>query len=159
MCVVDEHEPSDGPAMAADVVLDFESHNGITGSAEAWMYGSLCSGDEDWYLVPASEFPFLPREVRVRLLARGIGWCGTSCGEIELLPAPENTVFVEVYDSSGTVLHGGFVREQGDVEFYFGAPAGDDDFYLRVYGPAEAVYPYRIYINITNVEGEGECEC
>lgn len=158
-CEADEHEPSDSPATAAAVPLEPVSPGETEATVVSWMYGSLCSGDEDWYMVPASAFPFSPRAVRVRLLARDAGWCGSTCGEIELLPAPENTVFLEVYGSSGTVLYEGLVREDGDLEFYLGSSAGDDDFYMRVHGPAEAVYSYRLYIEISNIEGEDECEC
>lgn len=158
-CAGDEHEPSDSPAAATAVPLEPALYGDTEAYAVTWMYGSLCSGDEDWYMVPASVFPFTPRSVRLRFLARDTGWCGPSCDDVVLLPAPENTVFLELYDSTGTVLHRGFVREHGDIEFYVGSPVGDDDFHVRVYGPAEAVYSYRLYVEISNLDGEDECEC
>ena len=154
-------EPDDTAATATVVSLEdmYINAAGTEGYFNEWLSSSLCSGDIDWYRVNASAFPFSPRDVRIRLLARDTGWCGASCQDVVLLPGPENTVFIELFDSNGDFLFEGDVSEIGDAGLYVGAPVGEGDFYLRIYGPAEAVYSYRLYIEISNVDGGDECEC
>lgn len=154
-------EPNNRVETATVVAVDdlYIDPSGGEGHFSEWLSSSLCSGDIDWYRVNASAFPFSPRSVRIRLLARDTGWCGPSCQDVVLLPGPENTVFLELFDSNGDFLFAGEVSEIGDASMYVGAPVGEGDFYLRVYGPAEAVYSYRLYIEISNLDGEDECEC
>jgi hypothetical protein len=139
-----------------------------------WVHGGwaitacLGGGNEDWYRIPASQLRFDldnnfegEASIRVRGLIEGGNICaGVSGCEGEPLPAlPENTLIVELYRASDKELLVTRTDTQGVVAIGSSGPDYTGDLLVRVAGPAEALYNYRLSIFIDVQGSEDECEC
>lgn len=155
-CVDDRYEPNDGPVNATVFAYSFIDSRG---RAYGMLEAVLCSGNADWYFIPTELLDYTRNVLQVRVLARDAGWCGLVCGDPELLPGPENTITVEMYDATGTWLMTGNVSERGIVGLDVQGEPVAHDLFLRIVGPASAQYPYRLHVSVQDFEGEDECEC
>lgn len=155
-CADDGYEPNQGPSSATVFAYSFIDNRG---RAHGMREAVLCSGNQDWHLVPTELLGYSRYVVQIRVLARDAGWCGLPCGDLELLPGPENTIRVEMYDATGTWLMTGNVGERGTVGLDVQGDPVAHDLFLRITGPAAAQYPYRLHITVQDFEGEDECEC
>lgn len=155
-CVDDRYEPNDGPVNATVFAYSFIDSQG---RAYGMLEAVLCSGNADWYFIPTELLDYTRNVLQVRVLARDAGWCGLVCGDPELLPGPENTITVEMYDATGTWLMTGNVSERGIVGLDVQGEPVAHDLFLRIVGPASAEYPYRLHVGVQDFEGEDECEC
>lgn len=121
----------------------------------------LCGGEDDWYRFPASSAGFTTLFFAVRAEARGADHCGPRCENLVLPDAPENSITIEVFDETQTILFASQSDLDGTLRFdvrlddveYTG------DFLIHVTGAAEATYPYTLHLWAQPEDGEDECEC
>ncbi len=162
-CADDGFEPNDDAGSAS--ALTWDHYGSGSWYEEAFVRvtdSSLCSGNDDWYLVDGSVLSDPDAYLVVRLLARDAGLCRGWCDGIVLPPGAENTISVEVYDETGTTLLNSATDDAGVVILDTWVPnaAYAAPFLVRVYGPVEAEYTYDMLVAAQSFEGNGdECEC
>lgn len=164
----DSREPNDTADAAPRVAASSSGDN------PGWIWGGweleacVAGTNEDWYRITASELRFDVAEppydgeptLRLRLQAKGASLCpGEPCNGFRLPDAPANTVTVTVYAASTmeelateSSTHGLIFIDA--VSEYF-----DEDVLVRVAGPPEALYDYRLTVSIDAYGSEDECEC
>lgn len=165
---VDALEPNDTPATA--LLLE---PSGIYDNP-AWVAGSweldACLGqaNQDWYRIESSQIPFETDEnfrgtatMHLDLEIDGASVCRWNDGcDVAPVPAiPENTVRVDVYRASTMELVVSETDAAGVIELHTSDEAFADDLLIRVFGPAEALYRYRLHVSIDVLGSEDECEC
>lgn len=158
----DADEENDSAATATVLAL-----RGSTTPGELYLTASrqqfLCRGDEDWFSVRTSYGDSIVRPSAIlfslRLQAAGAGLCGGACGDFVPEAAPENTVTVEVYNAKTMELVASDTDSQGRVWIDAFGPEFAQDVLIRVRGPQEAEYPYRLYVMVRSGYYEDECEC
>ncbi len=73
--------------------------------------------------------------------------------------APENTLTVEIWDATGTILLGSRTSQRGLIAINGSGRDYGSDFLIHFSGPAAVEYNYRFSIGVQNADGEDECEC
>lgn len=170
MCdsLVDNLEPND-TAGTARVAPPDTINNDPNSTYGDWIIMACVRGtNEDWYRIEASQVTFEDSvdfegeaAIRLRFRAKNAGLCPDvdGCDDVRLPDGPENTVTVEVYRASTMELLTsqtstfGFLRIDGYNEYFV------EDLLVRVAGPAQALYDYRMTIYMDTTHSEDECEC
>ncbi|WP_428264561.1 hypothetical protein [Haliangium sp.] len=161
----DEFEPNDDVMAAPNPPHTIYSDGWVAGS---WRIHACIEGsNEDWYLITASELPLMndpnyetPRVI-LRLTAKNADICQDPvwCGSVILPAGPEHTVTVELIGAQSGELLAEQSDDQGVILLDAYGEALNEDFFVRVYGPAEAWYNYSLRIAIDSTGSEDECEC
>ena len=164
----DSLEPNDSTETAPTVEPQYISENPEWVSGSWVVNACLGGGNEDWYRIPVSRLRFDldqnfegEASMRLRGLIEGSDICaGVSGCDGEELPAlPENTVTVELYRASDKGLLLTRTDAQGIVATSSAGADYTGDLLVRVSGPPEALYNYRLSIFIDVQGSEDECEC
>lgn len=167
--LVDILEPNDTAGTAANV------DPGDTSEDPEWVFGewdiNACvrGTNEDWYRLPSSQVRWDLAEdgydgrphIRLRFVAEGAHVCShiEGCKVPSLPEAPMNTVTVEVYHAATMTMLMTQTSMSGQVRIDGRNEQLEEDILVRVVGPQEALYAYRLYAFIDSQNAEDECEC
>lgn len=162
-CADDPHESNQTAGTAALLAFDHVYDNGSDVLAGTEMVrAQLCATNEDWYRIPSGALP------RIEAFDTILIWAfirNTGCAPCSVvLPSTlANTLTVELYDATGTVLIDAWTSDAGVVLGVVEAslPSHGGDFLVRVSGPGQAQYDYRFKLSIQNDDREMNtlCEC
>jgi alpha-tubulin suppressor-like RCC1 family protein len=132
-CQPDSFEPNEDATAAR-----------LVSTTEGYHDAFLCAGEEDWYLVPASQNGPANVSVNVAVLHALYQNDCNICVDGALPSCAHNTITVEIYDAAtGTLL-----AMQTKNEGYVWLPRANlpaADLHVRVYGDATAGFGYRIW--------------
>jgi hypothetical protein len=155
----DAYEDNDTAVTAAAVMQATQIMGWFQTSA--WLDDLfLCNGDHDWYAIETA-FGQAETHWHLRVLAAGAGHCGDPvwCGDYVPPPGPANTIYVEVYNATTMTLLDSGTDPSGLVWLDGNGPNAAQNLLIHIYGPAQAVYPYKLHFWAVDYDGEDECEC
>lgn len=162
-CIDDEYESNETAETAA--LLEFDAiddvGNGISARIEMFN-AQLCATNGDWYRIPSGALSRID-EFDTILLGVFIRDADCSSCTVTLPNTLANTLTVELYDATGTVLINAWTSDVGVVVGIVEAslPSYGGDLLVRVSGPGQAQYDYRFQLHIQNDDDDADeiCDC
>lgn len=160
-CVDDGGEDNDDAASATPLAWDQIDVGAGQGLLE--HHASLCSGDEDWFLLPTAQINLSEAVLRIDVSVQGAEEAGCQCSctrcDALLAPGPHHELTLQVLDPATLDVLGAATEDDGVIRLLVPGAGVMQDVLLRFGAPAEAEYPYRFRVEINQHGGEDECEC